>query len=55
MNNFNVTGINGIRVDKEIVCDPLSLVYFMLFIVKSFQIFSKQNSYSFILESFALA
>ena len=20
MNNFNVTGINGIRVDKEIVC-----------------------------------
>ena len=43
------------ELTKKSYVYPLSLVYFMLLIVKSFEIFFKQNGYNFILESFVLA
>ena len=54
MNIQNIVSIKNIIIKLKTCVYPFNPVFFMLLILKSFEILPKHNGYGFIFESFAL-
>ena len=54
MNIQNIISIHNIIVNTKIYTYPFNPVFFMLSIVKFFEILPKLNGYDFVFESFTL-